>query len=115
MVWAQQQDTEEEREREVWREHRDPGYVPPSGSGTCERLLCVCGLDSNVLNTAKLGVMAAVCRVALDNLNSGSPGPWRGREEKAIQCVACSEYPKTILAAQGEGAGLRQVSQVPEI
>lgn len=114
MVWAQQQDTEEERERTVWREHRDPGHVPASGSGTCEQLPCMCGLDTSVLNTAKLGVVAAVCGVALD-MNSGSPGPWRGTGEKAIQCVACSDYRKAIPAAQGEGAGLRQVSQVPGI
>lgn len=96
---AQQQDAEQERESEVWREHRDPGHVPESGFGTCERLLCMCGLDTNILNTAKLGVMAVVCRVALDNLYSGSPGPWRGQGEKAVQCIACSEYPKAIPAA----------------
>lgn len=98
------------REREVWRERRDPGHVPASWSGTCDQVLCMCGLDTTVLNTAKLGVVTAVCRLALDN-----PGPGRGPGEKAVQYIACSEYPKAIPAAQGEGVGLRQVSQVPGI
>lgn len=44
----------------------------------------MCWLDTNVLNTAKLGVVAAVCTVVLDNLYSGSPGSCRGPGEKAV-------------------------------
>lgn len=103
------------RGREVWRKHWDPGHVPVSGSGTCDQVLCMCGLDTTVLNMAKLGVVTAACRLALDNLYSGSPGPGWGPGEKAVQCIACSGYPKAIPAAQGDGSGLRQVSQVPGI
>lgn len=89
------------RGREVWREHRDPGHVPVSGSGTCDQVLCMCGLDSTVLNTAKLGVVTALCSLVLDNLYSGSPGPGRGSGEKAVQYIACSEHPKAISVWRG--------------
>lgn len=106
-MWAQQQDTEEGRESEVWGEHRDPGHIPTSGSGTCERLLCLCGLDTSALNTAKLGVVAAVCGVVLDHLHSGSPGPWRGPGRKlcSIALAQKTQRPFLLLKERGQGLG----------